>query len=118
MVIAAAYGKVQVPGGMIRVPSLGDNSRIDKDRNLWSRFTDSDPADHRRAKDYGERMVCTVDDLNRGLGWLLRQIDATDAEYTELVNKINAWVARDETQVGIHAERMRDSLTPAGKSEV
>jgi hypothetical protein len=107
-ILVAALGPASVLGelkpGTIRLNALGDNAKITLERKVISRHVFS-------GKDMGEREVCTVDDLNRGLGWIMKQIDATDEEYTTIVNKIAGWIARDESQIGLHVERMRDSAT-------
>lgn len=104
MLIRAAWGYKGPAPGQTWYPHLGENAMIDKERQVWSRmFYDE--------KDVGvARIVCSVDDLNATLGWLLSETSASDAEYTAVVNKFNAWIARDETQMGIHVERQREAI--------
>lgn len=106
LILLAAFGpgKIKSPAGTIRVPALGDSAIIKLDGKLYSRFVD------RAGKDHGVREVCTVSDLNRGLSWLIKEIDATDLERQGLLNIINSWVARDETALGVHVEKMRSTL--------
>lgn len=107
MIILAALGQNYV-GARVRVPRLGDNAVIKLDRKVYSQFTDTDG-------DHGAIEVCTVDELNRQLGWLIREIGSDDAERELIVNKINAWIARDETGLALHVEKMRSTLDSQGR---
>lgn len=113
LILAAALGPGAIGPG-IRLTSFGNNAIIKKDRWLYSKvqFGQQTPLGDRYV-DAGEHRICAVDDLNRALQWLSRTIDATDAEHLAIINKINGWIARDETQIGLHVERQRESLDTA-----
>lgn len=104
MILRAALGHKGPAPGLTWTSHLGENAMIDKDRRVLSRYTDDD------GTEMGVRVVCTVDELNSALGWLMEAIYATDTEYKAIVAKINAWIARDETQIGLHVERQRAAL--------
>jgi hypothetical protein len=107
MIILAALGQNHYHG-RVRVPRLGDNAMIKLDHKVYSQFTDADG-------DHGTIEVCTVDALNRQLGWLIRELGSDDAEREAIVNKINAWISRDETGLALHVEKMRASLDSQGR---
>lgn len=102
LILRAALG-IKGPGvGLTFVPHLGENAIINIRREVWSRYTDE-------RKD-APAMVCTVDELNHALGWLLEAIEATEQEYKAIVGVVNAWISRDDTQLGVHVERQRANL--------
>ena len=102
MLLIAAMGTKAGRG--LRVPRFGDNGIITKERKIRTRYID------RRNVDCGERDVMTVDQCNHLLSWLMDAIQATDDDYKAIVNTVNAWISRDETQVGLHVERQRASI--------
>ncbi len=104
MILIAALGS---KAGPLRAPRFGDNAVITKDRKIRTRYTD------RNNRDCGERDVMTVDQCNMLLSWVLEAISATDAEYHAVVNTVNAWISRDETQMGLHIERQRSAIEEA-----
>lgn len=97
--------------GGARYPAFGDNALIKADRTVWTRYTNKDAYTTVNAV-----QLCTVDQLNKYLGWMMEAIHATDAEYTEIVNRVATWISRDETQIGLHVERQRAAVE-AGKDE-
>lgn len=110
-VLIAALGPASIlgklPPGRIRPRAWGDNAKITKEGKIISKLVLA-------GKDVGEREVCSVDDMRRTLAWMLTAMQATDAEWTEVFNKINAWIVRDENQIALHVERMRDTALPGG----
>lgn len=86
--------------GGVRAPRLGDNGMIKLDRTVWTRYTNA-----RNQTTPAAVQICTVDQLNRHLGWMVEAISATDAEYRAIVDKVATWISRDETQLGLHVDR-------------
>lgn len=113
LILLAAGGPTwdHIPPGQIRALALGDNAIITLDRKLKSKYIQD-------GRDYGELEVCTVDELCRGLEWLLKQINGTDADYKAMTQKINSWISRDESNMGLHVERMREAMNADGTAKI
>lgn len=112
LILTAALGREdRIPPGTVRMRALGSDAQITKEGNVVS---------HKILKgvDLGVGVVCTISELNRGLGLILKMINATDAEYTLIVNKIASWISRDESTIGLHAEMMRETLNSDGTAKV
>ena len=110
MVLIAAMGS---KAGPLRAPRFGDNAIIKMDRTIWSRYTNKN-----NATTVEGVQIMTVDQLNHLLGWLVNAIDATDDEYKALVNTVNAWISRDETQLGLHVEKQVEGLKQTGPTDI
>lgn len=109
MILISAMGS---KAGPLRAPRFGENAIITKERTIKTRYINA------RNFDCGAREVMTVDQLNRYLSWLINAIDATDEEYKAIVNLVNGWISRDETQIGLHVEKQRTGLdNPTDLSE-
>lgn len=107
MVLFAAWGKNFFKGAIV-VPSFGDNAVIKLDRKVYTKFT-------KDGETYKAGPICTVDELNAQLAWLIHELNSDDKERELIVNKINAWISRDETGLALHVEKMRSTLDESGR---
>lgn len=96
----------------LRFTHFGSNAVVKLDRTLHAVYTDQS------GFEWQDFFVCSVDDLNRALGWLVDNIEATDLEYTAIVNTVSGWISRDETQLGLDVERKRSELEAAQSQDL